>query len=338
MLISKLKDLASFKPKIENPIDIEGLQSKLSTGLFDVMEKSFVSRKAAIDNSSFNPSDVDKIIDGYATKNMIAAAASSIVPGPLGMLGAIPELIINFGNQMFMIYDLGCAHDKEDFINKDLLLDIPFSVLGGNTDLSQLQSQANLIDSPQQALMEKATGLGKTMVDKTLKKSIIQFVPIAGPIIMGTWSKVTTSKIAKTSTSFYDNNLEFKEHFKKEETSEISQKVQVEKIKALANLIECNEDINEEQLAFLAPIIENIDLPQSRKNHFLEEAAKVGSNFQLDYQTLIEYEEDANLMMELVIMAKRSGHIDQLEKKYIHQVGRDLDFDSVLLKQLISEA
>lgn len=47
------------------------------------------------------------------------------------------------------------------------------------------------------------------------------------------------------------------EHFKKEETDDVRRQLQIQKIKALANLIEFNDDITEDQIAFLGPIIEN---------------------------------------------------------------------------------
>ena len=335
MFLSKIKDLTRFNKKPNFSIDINVIQSELSNGLFNVMEKSFQSRQLDTNNSTYSQDDVEKIVSLYSKKNMVAAAATSIIPGPLGILGSIPELIINFGNQMFMIYDLGCAYNKENFLNKDVLLDIPLAAMGGNTNLAMIQaSPTDLMDSPMDALQGKATSLGKNMVDKTLKKSIIQFVPVAGPVMMGIWSKMTTSKIAKSSTGFFDQEAVYVEHFKKEENEKVISELQVQKIKALANLIECNDDINESQIEFIGPIIENAPIEQNRKNFLLEEALKTGSNFQLDYQLLKDYEEDENLIFELTVMAKRSGFIDNLEKQYIHRVAQKLEIDKEMVEDL----
>lgn len=336
MFLSKIKDLTRFNKKPKLPIDFSQLQGELSDGLFNVMERSFQSRQLDTNNSTYSEADVEKIISLYTTKNMAAAAVASIVPGPLGILGSIPELVINFGNQMFMIYDLGCAYDKENFLNKDLLLDIPFAALGGNTNLAKIQmNPTDLIDSPVDALKGKATSLGKNMVDRTLKKSIVQFIPVAGPVMMGIWSKMTTSKIAKSSTGFFDQEAVYVEHYKKVENEKIIGDLQVQKIKALANLIECNDDINESQIEFIGPIIENAPIEQNRKNFLLEESLKTGSNFQLDYQLLKDYEEDDNLIFELIVMAKRSGFMDNIEKQYIHKVAQKLDLDKDLVEDLM---
>lgn len=336
MFLSKIKDLSRFISPKKDLIDISALQEKLNNGLMSTMETSFRACLTNPNNSKYSANDIEQIVQGYAKKNMILAAASSVVPGPLGILGAVPELMLNFKNQFGMIYDLSCANEKEDFLNKDLLLDIPIAAFGGNTNLMAVQGNAqDLIDSPVKVLQGKAQTLGKGVIDRTLKKSIAQFIPVAGPIIMGIWAKSTTNKIAKTSKSFFDKKATYIEHFKPEETPEILRELQVQKIKGLANLIECNDEINEDQIAFIGPIIENAEIPQSQKNHLIEESLKTGSNFQLDYDLLKEYEEDEALIMEMAILAKRSGSVDDLEKKYILQEADKMKLDTAFVEDLL---
>ncbi len=336
-MFNKLKDLRRFNKRKGVIIDLTAIKNKLDNGLFEVMEASFKKRKSNPDNSNFTSEEVDAIIEGYAKRNMILAAASSIVPGPLGILGSIPELLINFGNQMNMIYDLGCAYNKESFVTKDLLIDIPFAAFGGNTNLATIQNyNENLSDSSKEVLQEKIKSLGKSIIEKNLKKSIIQFVPITGPVLMGVWAKMTTSKVANISKSFFNQNTTYEEPLKKEATAEISSALQVQKIKGLANLIESNNDINEAQISFIGPIIENADLPESQKRYLLEESLKTGSNFPLDYQLLRDYEEEENFILEMVVMANRSGSIDELEKRYIFEVANKLALDKSFVENLFT--
>ncbi|GEM_PF-3964281 len=336
MFFSKIKDLTRFVSPKKDLIDLSALQHQLNDGLFSSMESAFQACMADKGNSQYSTADIEKIVNGYAEQNMLLAAASSIVPGPLGILGAVPELLLNFKNQFGMIYDLSCANDKEDFLNKDLLLDIPIAAFGGNTKLMTLQDSAqDLLDSPVAVLQGKVQTLGKGIIERTMKKSIAQFIPVGGPIIMGIWAKSTTNKIATTSKSFFDKNALYIEHYKPEETPAITAALQVQKIKGLANLIECNNEINEAQIAFIGPIIQNAELPKSQKNHLLEESLRTGSNFQLDYDLLKEYEEDEALIMEMAIMAKRSGSVDGLEKKYILQVAEEMKFDKTFVEDLL---
>ena len=336
MFFSKLKDLTRFVSPKKDLIDLSALEKKLNNGLMSTMETSFQACMGDKRNSQYVPADIDKIVEGYAKQNMLLAVASSVVPSPLGILGAVPELLLNFKNQFGMIYDLSCANEKENFLNKDVLLDIPIAAFGGNTNLMAAQNNAqSLMDSPVAILQEKAQVLGKGVIERTLKKSIVQFIPVGGPIIMGIWAKATTKKIATTSKSFFDNNAIYIEHYKPEETPEITMALQVQKIKGLANLIECNNEINEAQIAFIGPIIQNANIPKSQKNQLLEASLRTGSNFQLDYDLLKEYEEDEGLIMEMAILAKRSGNVDQLEKKYILQVADEMKLDKAFVEDLL---
>jgi len=335
-MFSKFKSLSPFSFSKDQIPNLNDLTDSLSDGLFLAMEKSFNERLHDTSNSSLTTADADEIVKLYAQKNMVLAAGSSIVPGPLGILGAVPELLLNMTNQMNMIYDLGCAHGKENFINKDVLLDIPFAVFGGNTDLAALQAQRmDLTDSDESVLLEKAKGLGKSMVERTMKKSVVQFLPIAGPVLMGSWAKMTTAKMANVSNVFLDSKKDYVEHFKKDETPEIERALQIEKIKGLANLIECNDEINDTQIQFIAPVIENAAISLSEKAMLLEEAMKTGSNFEIDYQLLKDYEEDDDLILEMTILARRSAYIDHIERSFIYKVASDMAIDHSFVDQLM---
>lgn len=82
----------------------------------------------------------------------------------------------------------------------------------------QIQNSTTaLIDSRQSVLIEKSLALGENIIERTLKKSIVQFIPVAGPVLMGTWAKMTTSKISKSSLNFLNPKETFVEHFKPDE-------------------------------------------------------------------------------------------------------------------------
>lgn len=339
-MLTKLRNITKYKNPIKEDLSkkINTIQEELSEGLLQVMEKAYGERKQDAVNSKFTLEDTNQIIESYANKNMIIASTTSIIPGPFGILGSIPALLLNFNNQMSMIYDLGCASDKENFINKDVLLDIPLAAFGGNTSLAALQfNSKDLQDSPKSILINKAVALSKNITERILKKSIVQFIPVAGPVLMGTWSKMATRKISKVSINFLDNQKSYTEKLTPSESNEIKNLIQIEKIKALANLIESNDEINENQIELIGTIIENSGLNSFEKEYYLKESLKTGSKFKLDSSLLIQYEEADNLLMEMVVMAKRSGEIDKYEEEHIFQVGQELGIEESFVFELIEE-
>ncbi|MGK0366170.1 MAG: hypothetical protein ACI85O_003243 [Saprospiraceae bacterium] len=103
------------------------------------------------------------------------------------------------------------------------------------------------------------------------------------------------------------------------------------RIKGFANLIEANNDINENQIEFISPIIQNAAISDKDKAYYMEQALKPNSNFQLDYDLL---KEDETLLMELVILAKRTGTIDKYEKEYIHNIANTLKLEESFAEDL----
>lgn len=327
--------LAKFRKRDEVLPDLDRLKSELYEGLLATVEQAYEQRKSDAANSGYALADVDQIVEAYAKKNMMLAAASSIVPGPFGVLGSIPELLLNFDNQMSMIYDLGCAHGKEALLTKELLLDIPTMAFGGKVDLAALQDQAaGAVESPREILIDKAQVLGEALVDRTLKRSVVQFIPVAGPVLMGTWAKLATSRVSKSSVAFLTGALPGAEP-EADLDDAVKRKLQIEKIKGLTNLIEVNDEINENQIDLIGTIIENADLTDAEKEYYLEEALKTGSEFELDYDLLRRYGEGDDLVMEMVVMARRGDAVDDLEARYIYQVGEALELDRRLVEGLL---
>ena len=332
-----LKNLTSFGKTPELPkLDIDVIQNKLSDEFFGLLNKTFEQRQADSQNSLLEAQDIDKMVESYANKNMLIAAASGMVPGPLGIFSAVPDLVLSMGNQMSMIYDYSCAFNKESFLNKDLLLDIPIFALGGNTDLAALQNKSNLLDSPDEMLKGKALDLGKGMIERNLKSSLVKFIPVGGSLVMAIWAKTSTNKIAKASSTFFDDNEHF-EDVKKALPASMKSKLLGEKIKAMINLMEANGDIHESEIKFIAPVIENADIPDSQKAHLLDEASQTGSNLEVELSLFQAYPEEVqNLVMELCILAKRDGTVHPAQRRYLMEIIETLEFDEKEMEELLA--
>ena len=334
---SFLKKAVNISEKKNLPkLDINSIQEQLGGKFFELLESTFSDRKSDTENSKLTQAEIENLAAKYAQQNMAIAMASGLVPGPMGIFAAIPELAMTMKNQMAMIYDFSCGYDKESFLSKDLLLDIPIFALGGKTDLSSLQNQSNLLDSPATVLQDKATDLGKGIVEKNLKKSLVKFIPVGGAVIMATWAKMSTTKIAKASKTFFDDNENF-EDVKKALPQSLENQLVIEKIKAMVNLMEANGSIHEEEMAFVAPVIANSEIPDGAKAYLLQESETLGSELKIQFDLFSAYPEEVDtLMMELCLLAKRDGTVHPEQKRYLLQVADKVKFDKKELEEILA--
>lgn len=335
-MISKLKKLLKLNRNTQI-INVQGITSKFSDGLFSIMDKTFAQKQNDNSVGPLSPAETQKMIKGYAKKNMILAATSSIVPGPLGILTSIPQLVISFGNQMKMVYDIGGANGKENILTKDLLLDIPFAALGGDLDLGSIQQANNLSNSNTNMLYDKAIKLSKNVVQQTLKKSVVQFVPVAGPVMMGVWARMSTQKISKSASDFFSPDLIASNNIIP--TTKIAvneQELQLERIKLLCNIVECNDEVNELELESLASIIANSSIPEKEQSDYLGEALLDNKLFEVNYDLLRTNGESHDAIMEMIVMASRDGEFDNDELNYVYEVGGKLQVAKSDIDELIS--
>lgn len=335
-LFDKIK---SSIPKIElgDKVSPEHIQNLLGDKFFELLNNTFEDRKQNEQNSLHSEEDVKAVIENYANINSAIAAAAAFVPGPLGLLGSVGEVVAITGNQMKMIYDIGCGFDKEDFLNKDLLIDIPLHAMGIDRQLDVIQNNPkDLIDSADEILMEKAMAFGKVTASKMLKKSIVKFIPAGGSLIMAIWTKMSNNKIAATTVDFFDNKKVLSPNSTSGKSPKIQpDKIELESVKLMINLIEIDRQISEEEMQFIRPIIENSSLNSKQKEQLLQEAGKTGSQYQIDYDILKASPEDAEqLLMDLAVLANRDGTTDDSEKSYFLEVGAALGFEKSLTEEL----
>lgn len=309
----------ALKLKTKPPVDVDSIKKRLQDDFYQLLEKNYSERELDTLNSNLGQDQTDALIRSYTNKNLLISTAASVIPGPLGVLSAIPQMVLIMSNQMKMIYDLGCAYDKEEFFNKDILLDIPIMAFGGQTNLNLIQDAENLLDSPVEKLKDKSLDLGTAMVKQNLKKSMVTFIPVGGTVIMNIWTKMATKKIATKSQAFFDPNQTLAPPLSANPALE--KDIEREKLKVLINLIESDGNIGENQIDFILPVIQNCSLSNQNKELLVKEAQQLDSNFEINYSILNKDESEIDtLLMDMSILAKRDHYIHPAEKSYILEV------------------
>ena len=193
---------------------IAELAKKLAAALQDAFEQTVTSRREHFEaHPDQRPSvlDAEGIIDRYANQNFLVAGAANLIPGPLGMLAALPELTLILRHQIQMIYDLGVAHGKESQMTPTVLLGVFASSLGeGAVGLASVEGRNLLIKRASLRVMQGMLQWIATKVSQRLIKHLLaKWVPVAGAVVIAVWSRKNTAEIGERAKTMlqYDITL-----------------------------------------------------------------------------------------------------------------------------------
>lgn len=321
-------------PKPDFDLQLGNSVNQLGNLFFEKVELVFEDRKNDLNNSNLTEDQIEDIINKYAQQNMIIAASAAAVPGPLGIIAMGAEFTSLIGNQLKMTYDIACAYDKENLINKDLLIDIPLHAMGINTNLDQIQNYTpdQLLESPTDLLKEKTTQLARKIATKSVKKSFVKFIPVAGSVLMSIWTKTNTQKVSQAAVNFFDKNKTIERNQKGKINPPLLEQLHLQ---ALLNLMKADAQNTKEEIEFITPMIEHSNLSLDSKNNLLN-SLNDDSIYKIDFQAFINsVEQKEALITDLIVLYKRDNEIHQNEIDYIFKTGEALGFEKKYIQDLL---
>lgn len=323
------------------------LQEDLSNKLMNVFDGVIEERKKHFttnDKPSIN--DIEGIISSASNKNALISGGASLIPGPWGMLAAIPEITLVVSNQIKMIYDIGIAHDKEKVMNKELLASIVLMSMGsGGISLLTMHGSKYLIKRTSLQFFQKMIKkLAGDISQKLIKSTIAKWLPVVGVAAMATWSKYSTKTIGKKATEILSKPIEvensaIEEKFVETDIIEIDTNgVSLDELKihSLINLMKIDKNIHEKEIEYINELIANSDFSSDKKQD-LKSKIRKKEKIEVDYSIFKDKpDESIGLMIDLVALAKRDGEFHIAEKLLINQIGKQIGLNKDELNELIN--
>ena len=138
------------------------------------------------------PRHPDQIIARYSNLNAGISAGIGLIPGPLGIAAAVPEVGLILRNQLAMIYDVGVFYGQdEDSLTPELLASVLASTLG-TVGLSALTIHSgNVLHQRVVAIVAAKAS------QRIVSQAAFKWLPIAGALSMAAWSKYSTMVIGQ---------------------------------------------------------------------------------------------------------------------------------------------
>ncbi len=290
-------------------------------------------------------SNVGKIIASCGYQNAAISGAISLVPGPLGMAAAIPEIMLIVRNQVRMIYDIGIAKGRKDVINKELLAGIYAEAFESeNIDLLSERDDKVFIKRASGNIFQEIIAFMAGRITQQLMKSMIsKWVPVVGAVAMSVWSKYSTQLIGMKAKEVFEKEIEILEDHQGiviEIDAEQEQHIDEElltrlRIVSLCNLMKVDGIIRDVEKEYIETMISNSGLDKNTQMK-LQAEMEVPGLADVDYHPFPEdYIETTGLLIDLVALAKRDGEFHIAEKNYIQEVGRKLGISDDKIKAIM---
>ena len=335
-------DQPDTKPEGENKEDSNSIQNKLAEkliGLFDLVISDRTNHFAKNPDKIVDENSVRAIINSYSRTNTAISGGASLVPGPLGMVAILPEIVTIIRNQLAMIYDIGHAYGKSEMVSRELLAGVLATAMGASAG-SFLTVQGNKVFVRRVAMrvfQRLITMLaGKIVAQQALKSTLGKWIPLVGPIAMAAWSNYLTQKIGKKTVAIFEKEIVISDESLEETSSEAESipaaadtlSLDMPKVQTLINLIKIDGVIEAEERAYVQTMINNADLTESERVELLQTLDST-KKFVIDYAAFASSPSDAiGLLVDMVTLAKRDGTFHITEKMFIKQVGKLLGFSA----------
>lgn len=338
---SDTKPQKSDKTPSESAEVGKGLQAQLAEkmmGLFDLVVSDrgnyFSKNPDKVPDKKSAPS----IINSYSVTNAAISGGVSLIPGPWGMLAAVPEVAAVIRNQLAMIYDIGMAYGKSKVLTKELLAGVLLTAMGASAGTLLVMHGGKVLVRrvALRVFQQIVLLLAGKVTQQVLKSMISKWLPVVGAVAMAAWSNYLTRQVGKKAVEIFEKDIEIAPEVIDEEVPAIAAVEQLPgppqpatenlKIQAFINLMKVDGKIKPEEREYVQTLVDHTNLAEEEKANLLN-AIDLSTKFTVDYSTFASMPDDAiGLLVDLVALAKRDGEFHVTEKMYIKQAGKLMGF------------
>jgi hypothetical protein len=173
---------------------------------------SFLSYKDEDDEMNSPDSRTpQEMIDSAAARAFRVSTVLGLIPGPVGIMAILPEVVAITKIQINLIHRIARYHGKSEEVNLEMVLLILGNVFGvaAGEALTRKAGTALVIRSVNSRLIKQiARRIGNRMVDTVAEKAIGRWIPMMSAPLFGYLSKSLTRRIGREANRLLTLDLE----------------------------------------------------------------------------------------------------------------------------------
>ncbi len=333
-----------------------GLKLQIAEKVGDFLDNEFAKiqkekqQKLAAGGSAEQSLDPKTLLAKYALKAVVQGAKSGLLPGFVGMVTIIPEIVGNVKSQLRMVYDLGIANGYPHDTHKDIIIYVFLDSLGKRlTGFGIIQGNQILVKPTNSSTLSAVVKIIAGYVVSQLVRSLVcKWLPGIGSAAMMAWAHHTIMKVSSNANGLYQKEITLAN----EPTTEADaaewevleaalsdpdedDDADIIKFIALIDLMRQDGKIQPKEKGLFLEMLQNSDFEDDEKEELLE-MLEANEDVDPDLSFFQEHpEEIAGFIFDLVALAKIDNHLHVKEAGYLFEVADELNFPKEQLMQML---
>lgn len=157
----------------------------------------------------------DEMIEEAARKAFRISTALGLIPGPIGFVTILPEVVTLTKLQINLIYRIARHYGRAEEVDKEIVLLILANVMGvagGGALVRKAGSLLVIRSANTQVVKALARKVGTHVIDTAAKKAIGRWIPMATAPLFGYFSRSLTRKIGMEAKRLLSSGQLIVEH------------------------------------------------------------------------------------------------------------------------------
>lgn len=293
--------------------------------------------------------DPKELLQKYLFKALVQGAKSGALPGFVGMVTIIPEIVGNVKSQLRMVYDLGVANGYPPNTHKDIIIYVFLDSLGKKLTGFGIIKDNQILVTPnsENTLQSIVKIIAGYVVSQLVRSLVCKWLPGIGSAAMMAWAHHSIMKISGNANSLFSNeivldtgsnispeSIDFNS-LEEQSLNEDDDDADFIKFLTLIDLMRQDGKIQPKEKGLFLEMLQNSDFEDDEKEelfNMLDSDEEIDPD--LDY--FKNNSDDAlGLIFDLVALAKVDENLHAKEVSYLFEVAEELNFPREQLMQML---
>lgn len=178
----------------------------------DMIENLATSIPSSAEPAIANPEPrAAEIVRVAGLKAGALSATLALAPGPAGMLTVIPDLLKVWQIQQQMVADVAACFGKSALLNRQMMVYCLFrhgAAMLLRDVVARVGERVIVKQASLRVIQQTLRRIGIQVSQKAVGKTLSRWLPIVGPILIGSYSLIDTRNIGKTAIDTFSRQID----------------------------------------------------------------------------------------------------------------------------------